>query len=167
LGQGITFAAGAALAARIQESHRQVFCLISDAECNEGSVWEAAMFASHHGLSNLRVIVDWNRVQAFGPTHDVIDIPNIAERWRAFGWRVLEVDGHSIPSLTESLSSPGIENQPLLVVARTVFGKGVSYMEKGIPLTQTHLAVQPMNWHYLPMSPEEFRIAMNEVEAGN
>jgi transketolase len=164
LGQGISIAVGAALAARLRQAQRRVFCLISDAECNEGSVWEAAMFAAHHRLSNLQVILDWNRVQAFGRTCDIMDLPNLAERWRTFGWRVSEVDGHSVPAIVDSLSSSSDNPSPHLVLARTLFGKGVSYMEKGIPLTQKNLPVQPMNWHYLPMSPEEFKLAMDEVE---
>jgi transketolase len=166
LGQGICMATGAALAARLQGSSRQVYCLISDAECNEGSVWEAAMFAAQHRLGNLQVVVDWNRQQALGLTQEVIDISNLAERWRAFGWKVSEVDGHSIPQLVGTLSaSPAAA--PHVVLARTIFGRGVSYMEQGIPLTQVHLPVQPINWHYLPMSAHEFEIAMREVEAAS
>jgi transketolase len=164
LGQGICLAAGAALAARRQGSQRRVYCLISDAECNEGSTWEAAMFAAQHRLDNLRVVVDWNRQQALGLTSDVIDIPNLAERWRAFGWRVSEADGHSVAELMEALSTSDT-GAPHIILARTVFGRGVSYMEQGIPLSQTHLPVQPINWHYLPMSDHEFAIAMREVEA--
>jgi transketolase len=164
LGQGISLATGAALAARRQASDRRVYCLISDAECNEGSTWEAAMFAAQHRLDNLRVVVDWNRQQALGPTSEVIDIPNLAERWRAFGWKVSEVDGHSVPELMDALSATGA-GMPHIILARTVFGRGVSYMEQGIPLSQTHLPVQPINWHYLPMSDHEFAIAMREVEA--
>jgi transketolase len=166
LGQGISMAVGAALAARLQRSHRRVYCLISDAECNEGSTWEAAMFAAHHRLDNLRVILDWNRQQALGLTQDVIDMPNLAERWRAFGWKTSEVDGHSIPQLHEALSSDPA-GQPHIVLAHTIFGRGVSYMEAGKPLTQSHLPVQPINWHYLPMSDREFEIAMREVEAAS
>ena len=164
LGQGISLAVGAALGARRQNSSRRVYCLISDAECNEGSTWEAAMFAAQHRLDNLRVVVDWNRQQALGPTCEVIDIPNLAERWRAFGWKVSEVDGHSVPDLMNTLSVPDA-GAPHIILARTVFGRGVSYMEQGIPLSQTHLPVQPINWHYLPMSDHEFAIAMREVEA--
>ena len=164
LGQGLCMAVGAALAARLQGSGRRVFCLVSDGECNEGSIWEAAMFAAHHRLSNLHVIVDRNGVQAFGRTRDVIDTSNLAERWRVFGWRVAEVDGHSVPALAEALLGAPSRVAPQVVVAKTTFGKGVSYMEQGLPLTQRHLAVQPFNWHYLPMSEDEFRIAMEEVE---
>ena len=165
LGQGICMAVGAALAARLQGATRRVYCLISDAECNEGSVWEAAMFAAQHRLDNLQVILDWNRQQALGLTREVIDIPNLAERWRAFGWKVSEVDGHSVPQLVEALSAPG--DTPHIILARTIFGRGVSYMEQGTPLTQLHLPVQPINWHYLPMSDHEFEIAMREVEAAS
>jgi transketolase len=166
LGQGISMAVGAALAAKLQGSNRRVYCLISDAECNEGSTWEAAMFAAQHHFDNLRVILDWNRQQALGLTRDVIDMPNLAERWRAFGWTVSEADGHSIPELVEALSRDPA-GQPHILLAHTVFGRGVSYMEAGEPLTQTHLPVQPINWHYLPMSDREFEIAMREVEAAS
>jgi transketolase len=166
LGQGIGLAAGAALGALRQKSDRLVYCLISDAECNEGSTWEAAMFAAHHKLGNLRVVVDWDRQQALGRTCDIIDLPNLAERWRAFGWRVSEVDGHSVPEVVEALTSENAD-APHIILARTRFGCGISYMEQGIPLSQTHLPVQPINWHYLPMSDREFEIAMREVDAAS
>jgi transketolase len=166
LGQGICMAVGAALAGRFQGSERQVYCLISDAECNEGSTWEAVMFAAQHRLDNLHVIVDWNRQQALGLTREVIDIPNLAERWRAFGWQVSEVNGHSVPELVDALSVTNART-PQVTLAHTIFGRGVSYMEQGTPLTQVHLPVQPINWHYLPMSDHEFEIAMREVEAAS
>ena len=166
LGQGLCMATGAALAAKLQGSGRRVYCLISDAECNEGSVWEAAMFAAHHGLDNLTVILDWNGQQAFGRTQEVLNCPNLAERWQAFGWRTSEVDGHSHEELLQALR-PGLpsDQQPRIVLARTTFGKGVSFMEQGVPITQTHLRVEPINWHYLPMSEAEYQIAITEVGA--
>src|SRR5262245_25692304 len=127
LGQGLSIAAGAALAAGLQGSARRVFSLISDGELNEGAVWEAAMFAAQHRLHNLLVIVDWNGQQAFGRTRDVLDLPNLAERWRAFGWNTREVDGHSIPDLVKALSPSAPGEAPRLVLARTVFGKGVYF----------------------------------------
>lgn len=166
LGQGVTMAVGAALAARLQRSKRQVYCLISDAECNEGSTWEAAMFAAQHHLANLHLVIDWNRQQALGFTRDVLDLPNLEERWRAFGWQVSEVDGHSIPQLVEALTAPH-NDTPQIILAHTIFGRGVSYMEQGVPLTQTHLPVQPFNWHYLPMSDREYDLAMRELEAAS
>jgi len=164
LGQGICLATGAALGARLQGAARRVYCLISDAECNEGSTWEAVMFAAQHRLGNLQVVLDWNRQQALGLTRDIIDVPNLKERWSAFGWDVTEVDGHSVPQLVEALSNRPDDAAPQLILARTIFGRGVSYMEQGTPLTQVHLPVQPINWHYLPMSDHEFEIAMRELE---
>jgi transketolase len=163
LGQGLSMACGAALAARMQGSDRRVFCLVSDAECNEGAVWEAAMFAAHHKLTNLTVIVDENRQQAFGLTKDVIDQSNLAERWTAFGWSTISVDGHDLPALEAALRPRG-EQRPRAVIARTVLGKGVSYMEQGHAITQTHIPSHPINWHYLPMSDAEYAQAISELD---
>jgi transketolase len=169
LGHGLSMAAGATLAARLQGSSRKVFCLISDAECNEGSIWEAAMFASHHRLGNLTAIIDWNGQQALGRTSEVLDSSDLRRRWEAFGWRTSEVDGHSIADLVADIAAPGsdVDAPPHVVLARTTFGKGVSYMEQGVPLTQTHLPVQAINWHYLPMSDFEYQIAIRELEIAN
>ena len=166
LGHGLSVSVGAALAARRHGSDRRVFCLISDAECNEGSVWEAAAFAAHHKLGRLTAVLDWNRQQAFGRTCDVLDCASLPDKWRAFGWRVTEVDGHSVPALVQALeSATASDAAPHLVLARTTFGKGVSYMEQGIPVTQTHLPVHPINWHYLPMSDAEYAIALSDLES--
>ena len=154
LGQGLSFGTGAALAARWLGSTRRVLVLLSDAECNEGSVWEAAMFGAHHRLSNLTAIIDLNGQQAFGYTRDVIAIANMAERWTAFGWEVHEVDGHEENSLRQLLSARSENGLPRMILARTTFGKGVSYMEGQI------------RWHYLPMSASEFEQAITEVENG-
>jgi transketolase len=164
LGMGLSIAAGAALAARLHGSPRRVFCLISDAECNEGSTWEAVMFAAHHRLSNLCAIVDVNGVQAFGLTRSVIDISHLADRWQAFGWRTVELDGHSVVDLVNAFSMQNEAGRPQVVLATTVFGKGVSFMEQGIPISQGHLSVQPFNWHYLPMSDHEYTLAMEQIE---
>lgn len=154
LGQGLSVAAGAALAARLAGSQRCVFTLISDAECNEGAVWEAAMFAAHHELSNLVVLLDANRQQALGYTADVLEPTPLAERWRAFGWEVEEVDGHDAAGLARRLDElRGRSGRPRLLLAGTVFGKGVSYMEGRI------------EWHYSPMSEEQYRQALAELEA--
>jgi transketolase len=163
LGQGVSMAVGAALAARIQRSDRRIFCLISDGEFNEGSVWEAAMFAAHHRLSNLTLIADLNGQQAYGLTRDVCNLDNITQRWEAFGWNATEVDGHSLEALSAALTSID-EHKPRIILARTIFGRGVWYMEQGVPLTQKHLSVQAINWHYLPMSDAEFEIAIESIE---
>jgi transketolase len=165
LGHGLSFGVGAALAARMSNSSRRVFCLISDAECNEGSVWEAAMFAAQHRLGRLTVIVDLNKQQAFGLTKDVLDL-NLSQLWRAFGWETVSVDGHNVQALTQVLNSKRLSDEcPLVILASTVFGRGVSFMEKGESITQSSLKTQPINWHYLPMSDEEFKIALSQVEA--
>jgi len=153
LGQGLSLGAGAALAGRMQGSSRRVFVLMSDAECDEGSVWEAAMFASHHKLSRLILIIDRNGQQAFGYTEDVLGLEPLAERWRAFGWDVHECDGHDpegMGRIVEGLEKD--DGPPHLLLARTTFGKGVSYMESQI------------KWHYWPMSDAEYALARREVE---
>jgi transketolase len=152
LGQGLSFGAGSALAARLQDSSRRVFVLVSDAECNEGALWEAVMFAAHHKLSNLTAIVDLNGQQAFGYTEEVLSLSPMADRWRAFGWDVREVDGHDVESLTQAMSEPHEdEGKPRVIIARTTFGKGVSYMEGQV------------KWHYYPMSDEEYTTALEEI----
>ncbi len=154
LGQGLSMGAGAALAAKLQNSPRRVFAVMSDGECNEGSVWEAAMFAAHHKLGNLVAIIDLNGQQAFGYTQDVCAIPNMAERWRAFGWDTQEVDGHDTAALAAGLERCFAAGEyPHVIVARTTFGKGVSFMENQI------------KWHYLPLTDDEFAQATAEVGA--
>jgi transketolase len=153
LGQGLSMGAGAALAARLQRSARRVFVLLSDAECNEGAVWEAAMFAAHHKLSNLIGMIDLNAQQAFGYTRDVLDLSHMAAKWSAFGWDVHEVDGHDVAGITEVVASlETTSGPPHMLVAQTTFGKGVSYMQSQI------------KWHYWPMSDDEYKIAVAEIE---
>ena len=152
LGHGLSIGAGAALAARLQRSLRRVFVLVSDAECNEGSTWEAVMFAAHHRLSNLIVIIDLNGQQAFGYTDQVLSLSPMAERWRAFNWDVHEVDGHNVEQITEKVNSLNtISGLPHVLIAHTVSGKGVSFMEGKI------------KWHYWPMSDEEYKQALAEI----
>jgi len=151
LGHGLSYGAGAALAARMQRSSRRVFVLMSDAECNEGSVWETAMFAAHHRLGNLTAIIDLNGQQALGYTKDVCNIPNMAERWRAFGWEAEDVDGHDVEVLVDRMAHYGGE-RPQMLVASTTFGKGVSFMQNQI------------KWHYMPMTDDEYQQAVAEVK---
>jgi len=154
LGHGLTYGGGAALAARLEGSRRRVFVLVSDAELNEGSVWESVMFAAHHGLANLVAIVDANGQQALGYTRDVIDLSPLADRWGAFGWDVQEVDGHDPAALEQTIA--GLDTRagaPHVILARTVFGHGVSYMESQIA------------WHYWPMSDAQYAQALDELAA--
>jgi len=150
LGHGLGFGVGAALAARMQKSARRIFVLVSDAECNEGSTWEAVMFAAHHQLSNLTAIVDLNGQQALGYTKDVLALSDMVNRWRAFGWDAREVDGHDHIALQNALARES--STPRAIIARTIFGKGVSFMEN------------QLQWHYFPMSEEHYRIAMKEQD---
>ena len=153
LGQGLSLAAGAALAARLQQSPRRAFALVSDAECNEGATWEAVMFAAHHKLANLVAIVDLNGQQALGYTDQVLSLYPLAERWRAFGWDVHEVDGHDVATMQETLAAlDTTAGPPHVLIARTTFGRGVSYMEGQI------------KWHYWPMSDTEYHQALKESE---
>lgn len=151
LGQGLSIGAGCALAARLQGSQRRVFVLLSDAECNEGSVWEAIMFAGHHRLANLVAIVDVNGQQAFGYTKDVLDLNPMADKWRSFGWDVHEVDGHDCDALADAANRAPVNSAPRVLLADTTFGKGVSYMHGEI------------KWHYWPMSDDEYAIALEQT----
>ena len=152
LGHGLPMAAGAALGARMQGGKRRVFSLLSDAELNEGSVWEAVMFAAHHRLSNLIAIIDENGQQALGYTKDVLCLEPISERFRAFGWNALDIDGHDVPEIVRTVNGLATDRgPPHVLVAHTVFGKGVSYMEGSI------------KWHYWPMSDEEYEQALREI----
>ncbi len=155
LGHGLSIGAGGALAGRMLASDRRVIVLLSDAECNEGSVWEAVMFAKHHELANLVAIVDMNGQQALGYTKDVVDLAPMADRWRVFGWDTHEVDGHDVEGMVQELQALDFASgPPHVILAQTVFGKGVSIMESRI------------RWHYMPMSDEEYGLAVLEVEAG-
>lgn len=152
LGQGLTIASGAALAAKLKKADRRIFTLMSDAECNEGSVWEAVMFAAHHRLSNLIAIIDLNGQQALGYTEEVISLNPMGERWRTFGWDVHEVDGHDTEALAATIVGlDTTKGPPHVLIARTTFGKGVSYMESQI------------KWHYLPMDDQQYRQALAEI----
>lgn len=154
LGQGLSIATGAALAAKRQGSARRVFALLSDAECNEGSVWEAAMFGGHHRLANLIAVVDVNGQQALGYTREVLNQDAAPERWRAFGWDVREIDGHDVAGLIATIAALDTQNgPPHVLLARTTFGKGVSFMEGKI------------EWHYLPLDEELHRRALADLDA--
>ncbi len=150
LGQGLSIAAGAALGARLQLSNRRVYVLLSDAECNEGSVWEAAMFAAHHRLSNLVVIVDVNGQQALDYTANVMSLEPLGERWRSFGWDVHDVDGHDQVAIKSAAAALTIL-KPHILIAQTTFGKGVSFMQSQI------------RWHYMPMTDDEYVRAISEL----
>ena len=152
LGQGLSFAIGTALAARLSKKTYKVYALLGDGECDEGQVWEAAMSASHYGLSNLIAIIDRNRIQNDRFTDDVMKLEPLASKWRAFGWRVLEVDGHNIGQVRDALRQAGrTRNLPTMVLARTTKGRGVGMMENN------------PDFHGRAPNKEEYDQAMKEL----
>lgn len=152
LGHGLSIGVGMALAAKCDHGRHRVFVLLSDGETNEGSVWEAAMLSGHHGLDNLVAIVDYNKMQALGPTAQVMDLEPVGSKWRAFGWEVEEVDGHDLQSLAETLGrAPFKRGRPSAVIAHTIKGKGVSFMENNVL------------WHYRCPDEREYEAALAEI----
>jgi transketolase len=132
-----------------------VYCVISEGDCNEGSTWEAALFASHHKLKNLTVIIDNNKIQAFGKSSDVINLESLKRKWEAFNFEVVVAkNGNNFESLTESFKKLDETKslKPRCIIAETTKGNGVSYMENTI------------EWHYLPMNEEQFESAINQIK---
>ena len=130
LGSGLSQASGMALALRMDGSKSRVFCISGDGEQDEGNFWEAAMFAAKYKLSNLTLIIDRNNIQIDGPTEQVMPLENFAAKWQAFGWHVLEIDGHNMQAIIDACNmAKTIENQPVAIIAHTIPGKGVDFME--------------------------------------
>jgi len=130
LGQGISVANGMALAARLDKRDYRVYCLMGDGECQEGESWEAAMTAGVHKLDNLCAIVDYNHVQQTKPIVEIKDLEPLADKWRAFNWHALEIDGHSCPEIFKALDEArATKDKPTVIIANTQKGKGVSFME--------------------------------------
>lgn len=153
LGHGLPVACGLALGARRSGAQWRTFAILSDGELDEGTTWEAALFAPHHKLDNLVAIVDYNKIQSFGRVSEILDLEPLAEKWRAFNWGVSEVDGHDHESVREALESVPISTgRPTLIVAHTVKGKGVPFME------------DDLLWHYRPPSDEELAAALAAVD---
>jgi len=148
LGQGLGTAVGWALGSRIQGHEQRVVAVMSDAECNAGATWEAVHFAGHHRIGNLVAIVDVNGQQALGSTAEILDQEPFHTRWEIAKWVVREVDGHDLAGLTAAIRPDPLA--PVVVVARTVFGRGVSFMERELA------------WHYRPMDVDQYSQAMTE-----
>jgi transketolase len=152
LGHGLGVATGMALAARRMKQDWRAFVVMSDGECDEGSVWEAAMFAGHHKLSNLIAVIDYNKIQSLAPVAETIALEPFADKWRAFGWAVEEADGHDVHALEAALrSAPNGDGNPTVVIAHTIKGKGVSFMENSVL------------WHYRTARGEELEAARREL----
>jgi transketolase len=155
LGHGLPVGTGMAIAAKRDRAHWRVFVVMSDGECDEGSNWEAILFAGHHQLDNLVVVVDYNRIQSLDSVERTLDLEPFAEKWRTFGWQVVEVDGHDVAALHSALSRvPVASNCPTAIIAHTIKGKGVSFMEGQVA------------WHYKYASDEELERALAEIAAG-
>ena len=153
LGHGLSVATGMALAGHRDGAAWRVFAVLSDGECDEGSTWEPILFAPQHRLDNLVAIIDYNKIQSLGRTKDVLDLVPFADKWRAFGWTVREIDGHDMKQIVDALTSvPFVPGKPSCVIAHTVKGKGVSFMEDQIL------------WHYRNPSVSEYRAAVAEIE---
>jgi transketolase len=154
LGHGLSVAAGMALSAKLDGKAWRAFCLLSDGEMDEGSNWEPILFAAHHKLDNLIALVDYNKIQSLAPISKTLGLEPFATKWRAFGWKVVETDGHNHEDLTKALSNlPKTKGKPTVVICHTTKGKGVSFMENSVL------------WHYRTARDKEFDGALLELKA--
>ncbi len=155
LGHGVAVGAGMALAARLEGSRRKVYVILGDGELNSGVIWEGLMLGAKFGLDNLKVIVDYNGVQQTGSTRQVMPTEPIAEKWKAFNWHVIEIHGHNVAEILDAFDrADEIHGRPVVIIARTTKGKGVSFMEN-VP-----------QWHGGIPSQEQFESAMEELQKG-
>ena len=153
LGHGLPLGLGMALAGRIQKQRYNVYAVLGDGECNEGSIWESAMLAAAQRVSTLCVIIDFNKWQATGPSEDILALSPLVDKWRAFGWNAIEIDGHNMQEILDSLTKFQLETEkPTAIIAHTVKGKGVSFMEND------------NNWHY--RIPTEDEVVRAKAELG-
>ncbi len=153
LGHGLPIACGCALAKKLDEKQSKVFCLMGDGECNEGSVWEAANFAHHNKLDNLVAIIDRNNLQGLGAAEEVISMEPLKDKWESFGWNFFECDGHSFEELMKIFSQAIEKNngKPSVIIAKTIKGKGVSFMENNF------------HWHYKSPDEKQYNAAKEEL----
>ena len=155
LGHGLPVGAGMALAAKMNGKNHRVVVLMSDGECDEGSNWEAVLFAAHHGLDNLVVVVDYNKIQSLDWVRNTLALEPFADKWKSFGWSIVEVDGHDPLEIARPFSGiPAVERRPTCIIAHTIKGKGVSFMENSVL------------WHYRTARGREFETALRELEEG-
>ena len=151
-GHGLPVAVGISLAKKLDKKKSRVFCLISDGELDCGTTWESALFASHHKLDNLVVIVDYNKLQAFGRTNKVLNLEPLVEKWRAFRWDVQEVDGHNFKALLKAFRKISmVKNRPHIIICHTVKGKGIPFAEN------------KLEWHYYNLTKELYEKAKRAI----
>jgi transketolase len=152
LGHGIAIGAGLALAGRMKELGYRVYVLLGDGECQAGIVWEGAMMAAKYRLNKLTAIVDYNDVQLDGPVHEIMPLEPFADKWRAFSWAVIEIDGHNVRQILEAFDlAEKTHDRPTVILARTIKGKGVSFMENDA------------RWHGLAPNEEQYALAVAEL----
>ncbi len=153
LGLGISSACGMALAAKIEKKDYRVYTILGDGECEEGQVWEAAMFAAHYKLDNLTAFVDYNGLQIDGRIEEVIAPAPFDKKFEAFGWNVISIDGHSLTEIENAVNSAKVcKDKPTVIIAKTIKGKGVSFMEDNV------------KWHGSAPNDEQFEIAVSEIK---
>ncbi len=153
LGLGISAACGMALSAKISEKKYRVWTILGDGESEEGQVWEAAMFAAHYGLNNLCAFVDFNGLQIDGPVTEVMNPTPLDKKFEAFGWNVITIDGHDFDQIEKAVNAAKNSAKPTAVIAKTIKGKGVSYMENAV------------SWHGSAPNKEQYELGMKELEA--
>ena len=153
LGLGISAACGMALSAKISEKKYRVWTILGDGESEEGQVWEAAMFAAHYGLNNLCAFVDFNGLQIDGPVTEVMNPTPLDKKFEAFGWNVITIDGHDFDQIEKAVNAAKTSSKPTAVIAKTIKGKGVSYMENAV------------SWHGSAPNKEQYELGMKELEA--
>lgn len=153
LGHGLPIACGIALAGKIDKKGYNVWCMISDGECDEGSTWEAALFAAHNKLTNLIVIADYNKIQSSGRVEEVVELKPLADKWRAFRWDVIEIDGHNLNIIYDTFKKviTTERKKPVMIIAHTIKGKGISYMEDN------------KEWHSLIPNEEQYKQGLEEL----
>jgi transketolase len=152
LGHGLGIAVGMAIGARLQDFSWHTYCVVGDGECNEGSIWEAAMAASHYRVTNLTVFVDRNKMCIDGPTEEIMALEPFAEKWKAFGWNVLDIDGHDFDQICDAIEEARREEfKPMVIICQTIKGKGVDFMEN------------QKEWHYAGLDSEMAGKAIESV----
>ncbi len=154
LGQGLSVANGMAMADKMDKLSSKIYCIMGDGETNEGQVWEAAMTASHYRLDNMCAVIDFNKMQIDGFCCDVKGVEPFGRKWQDFGWHAIETDGHDAEALMNALDeADGVKDKPQIIIAHTVKGKGVSFVENKV------------NWHGISPKPEELDLALKELDA--
>jgi len=152
LGHGLSIGCGMAIDGRSEYRQYRVFVLMSDGECDEGSVWEAALFAPYHNLENLTIIIDYNKIQSFDRVENVLELEPFADKWKSFGWAVREIDGHNLQDIKKTLENvPFEKGKPSCIIAHTTKGKGVSFMENKV------------EWHYKSPTKEQLEMSLKEL----